>query len=56
MSTKPGQAIQEDVICKMYAHQERMEVSMNACQEATKACLEDTKANPEKMKAAVDVF
>jgi hypothetical protein len=53
-------AIQEEIIAKMDAHQERMEASMNAwkketmaCQEAMEACLEKAKAKPEKMKAGM---
>jgi hypothetical protein len=44
------QAIQEEIITKMDAQQERMEVSINAWQEAVEACLVKAKANPEEMK------
>jgi hypothetical protein len=55
------EAIQEEIITKMDAHQERMEISINAWQketiawqEAMEACLVKAKANPEKMKAGLE--
>jgi hypothetical protein len=34
------EAIEEEIIAKIYARQERMEAKMNAWQEGSKACLE----------------
>jgi hypothetical protein len=60
------EAIQEEIIAEIDAHQERMRVSVNAwwkemtaCQEATEACLGKTEAtnllaSPEEIESEVE--
>jgi hypothetical protein len=42
------EGIQEEIIVKMYAHQERMEAKINTWQEGTKACLQNMEACLER--------